>query len=56
MTNSENTMVKHKVNEQVLEIKRSKTLEYLYKLDILSQMDIFEGLTLKNLRDLLEVA
>lgn len=39
-----------------LDVKKNKALDYLCKLDVLSQMEIFEMLSMRNLRDLLEVA
>lgn len=51
------TLQPHQLDVTIgLEIKRNKALDYLSKLDVLSQMEIFETLSMRNLRDLLEVA
>ena len=39
-----------------LEIKKLKAYDYLKKLEILSLIDVFDGLTLKNLRDLIDIS
>lgn len=39
-----------------MEIKKFKAYDYLKKLEILSLIDVFEGLTLKNLRDLIDIS
>ncbi|KAL4493154.1 hypothetical protein ABPG72_003239 [Tetrahymena utriculariae] len=39
-----------------LKVKKHKALDYMMKLEILSQVDVFEGISLKNLRDLIDIA
>lgn len=43
-------------NSIILEVKRHKALDYMMKLEILSLIDVFEGISLKNLRDLIDIS
>ncbi|EGR27765.1 hypothetical protein IMG5_189660 [Ichthyophthirius multifiliis] len=42
--------------ENDLIVKKIKSVDYMTKLDILSQVDVFEGISLKNLRDLIDIS
>ena len=39
-----------------IEVKKFKSMNYTMKLEILALIDVFEGLTLKNLRDLIDIS